>query len=265
MEIKYIPTAKVEVGERLRPVNKAKVAELAKSIADRGQISPIEVVGPNAAGQYELIVGAHRLAACIKADVATVLAVIVDGEMDEIARMMREIDENLYRSELSPYDYAVFISKRAELWEQLHGKIRRGGGKPAIAGSGFTKETADKFGISEDLIERARRRLKLGARNPAMWEALRGTSIAETGVHLDMFLGLPAEKQAALLAAVAEPGVKFTEAYARVHGARPPGSPKTPQQEVAALVKLWSETSEEGQALFRRHIRVKPTRANAEG
>ena len=79
MKIQVIDIGLINEGYRLRPVNPAKVQELANSIAHEGQIVPIEVMPAEDYGRFDLISGAHRLAACIMAKLPTVLAVVADG------------------------------------------------------------------------------------------------------------------------------------------------------------------------------------------
>lgn len=261
MDIRDLPLAAVRADERLRPVNQTKVIELAHSIEAHGQIVPIEVFGPGADGLYGLISGAHRLAACQAAGVPTVAANVLAADLDEETRMLREIDENLYRNELSPYDFTVFLARRADIWERLNGKIKRGGGKGASCT--FSKDTAERLGISADAVKRARRRLKLGQQNPSLWAALRGTIIAETGAYLDAFLGLDAEKQAKLLEAVRFDGLPFMDAYKLAHGVSPT-RPKTQQQQLDALLRAWEAAEEPARREFRKIVNKKPVAIAAE-
>src|SRR5580658_2190212 len=92
--------------DRLRAIDPDKVAEFAISMADVGQLTPIEVAERDALG-HRIIYGAHRWAAAPIAGLPFIRAIIFTGTADE--RRLREIDENLFRSELTPYDEAAFL------------------------------------------------------------------------------------------------------------------------------------------------------------
>jgi ParB family chromosome partitioning protein len=256
MEIKLLPLSAVDVGERLRAVNAEAVERLAISMREMGQMTPIEVVETEG-GRFRLVAGAHRLAACEVAGIEQVKAILLDWEMSEIDIALREVDENLYRQELTAYDQAVFIAKRAELWEQKY-EVRRGRPKNVQART-FYKDTAEKFGLSADAIKRARMRFhKLGL----VWADLRGTPIADVGNWLDKLRGLDADKQRQVINLV-RGGLPFPSAYAKARGERTV-KPIRPHAECARLVSLWENTSEEGRELFRKHIRGSKKRGAAE-
>lgn len=120
----------VIVGDRLRAVDTARVEEIAHSMDQvGGQIAPIEVAPADEAGKYRLISGAHRLEAVRLLNrrpgmPRKVTAVVFTGSADD-ARM-REIDENLIRHDLTPYDRAAFLAERAAIWKRAHGETRGG-------------------------------------------------------------------------------------------------------------------------------------------
>src|ERR1700733_2056722 len=98
--------------DRLRDTDADKVKELVVSFRERGQLQNIEVLPANAAGQYVLNIGLHRLLAARVLGWERTGAQIFNGTPQE-ARL-REIDENLYRAELNPLDQAVFLAERRE-------------------------------------------------------------------------------------------------------------------------------------------------------
>ena len=67
----YVPAA------LRKPVDAAKVAELAESIADKGQEAPI-LVRPDK-GRYVLVSGLHRIEACKALGETTIIANIVQS------------------------------------------------------------------------------------------------------------------------------------------------------------------------------------------
>jgi ParB family chromosome partitioning protein len=258
MEVLELPTGQVHVSNRLRAVNTDKVKQIAFSMLEkingkpRGQMAPIEVVPAGENGRYRLIFGAHRYSAVVEAGIPTVRAVLYTGSIDPDELLLREIDENLYRNDLSPYDFATFIAERARLFEKLNGKIKQGVKKKGQLGTfGFTEETAKALGFSERTVKRARERMKKIL--PDVWSRLRGTEVAENGSFLDALAALTAEQQRKV-ADQLQGASSFQYALNLVVG-RPSGKPKGVTAEFNALVSLWDRTSPEAQERFRKHIR----------
>lgn len=239
--------------DRLRPVDPQKVAQVARSFAEVGQITDIEVreVEP---GTWQLVAGAHRLAAAKLLGWEGISATIFSGSDDE-ARL-REIDENLFRHELNPLDEAVFLAERAEIYRRLHPETGQGKapkGKPAkLAGfpraRAFAEDVADRTGIGRRTVERALtrfQRLTAEAR-----EVIRGTDIARVGAVLDMLCDIPAAQQARVarqaLAADAKAPVAQRLAQARqlVLQLTAPTPPSALEKAWGAFAKLSAEDRE---------------------
>lgn len=204
-EILTIPLVAIDVAGRLREIDLDEVEKLALSFKEAGQITPVEV-RKTGADIYVLVAGAHRIAAARRLGQTTIRAVLFSGD-DDTARL-REIDENLYRRELSPFDQAEFLEERRQVWERMHGTIRRGGDRrskvqvaPLIEevrrGAPFVRETVQKFNLSRDTIKRAfARKAQIDA---TVWAAIRGTKAAENGALLDRLRKLDFETQRAVL------------------------------------------------------------------
>lgn len=123
--LKTINISSIRLGPRLRPISHDHVAALAESIDVNGLQSPPvcrEVDGADGP-EYELISGAHRIAALKLLQHKTVLVVITEADDDRVARLL-EIDENLIRHELNPLDRAVFLAERKDLYEELFPETR---------------------------------------------------------------------------------------------------------------------------------------------
>lgn len=176
--------------DRLRAVNPERVSEIALSMAQAGgQITPIEVAPADAQGRHVLISGAHRLAALRRNGEHEVLAVVFDGNAQE--RRLREIDENLYRHDLTPYDQAAFMAERLAIWERLYDQSLQAG-KPAKrysaklaapGGKRFYAEVAGAFGLPERTARRMLTRWKKIDREA--WTTLRGHAVTHNGTDLD--------------------------------------------------------------------------------
>jgi ParB family transcriptional regulator, chromosome partitioning protein len=181
---------RIDLGKRLRELNEAEAEKLSHSLNERGLLNPIEV-RETQGGRYSLTAGAHRFAAAKILEWQKIRAVIVECSDDE-ARL-REIDENLFRHELTPFDQANFLEERRQIWERVHGTIKRGGDRRSKAqieplidgigrGSAFIKETAVKFGLPISMVKRAlTRKAQI---DPKVWNALRSTDRSGTYISV---------------------------------------------------------------------------------
>jgi ParB family chromosome partitioning protein len=99
-----IPIASIRIENRLRPLDSAKVAELAASIAELGLLQPIGI-RPDGT----LVYGYHRLEACKQLGWTEIPAVVVDG--DDLRAELAEISENLIRNELTLLERAEHLAR----------------------------------------------------------------------------------------------------------------------------------------------------------
>ncbi|MBX3545553.1 ParB N-terminal domain-containing protein [Chelatococcus sp.] len=200
-EITLVPLDKILDGNRLRPVDPHRALFLAASMAEKGLASPIEVRRAGKSGKYPLIVGGHRVVAARELGWETIPAFVLDVGADE-ARM-REIDENLYRAELSELDRAIFLAEKKALYEKLNPETRHGGDRKsdqvAIFGhlmERFTAEIQDKLGCSERTIRRIVARATIP---PDVRARIAFTPLASKGSELDALLKLAPDVQHAVL------------------------------------------------------------------
>jgi len=209
----------LDVIDRLRAVDAKDVARLAVSMADVvGQLTPIEVT--HEAGRYRLVSGAHRVAAARQLGWERIAAVLVEGSPDELR--LHEIDENLKRRELSPYDHSTFIFERVEVCQRL-GIIPKEAGRrnsANLALKTFAEEIAGKFGISRRLTFMSlRRRRNIDG---AVWRQIAGTWLADNGAQLDQLTRLQPDEQASVVSLLLGDGderpKKVAQALKRVRG-----------------------------------------------
>ncbi len=158
VEYKNLFLTEVDCDDRLRDVDPAYVEALASSIMEHGQQTPIPV--RKAGGGYKLLAGLHRISALRYLEKQTGHFQIHEEMSDEGARLF-EIDENLIRHELNPLDRAVFLAERKVIYEKMYpetkagvagGKARQGSANETLS---FSKDTAEKLGLSKRSIERA--------------------------------------------------------------------------------------------------------------
>jgi len=155
--VRHIALDRIKVGLRRRQINPERIADLADSMRDQGQLQPIIVFAHE--GRYELIAGNRRLEAAHQLGWKAIRAEVLDG-LDADSRALVEIDENLKRDDLSKSERAAHIAGRKEIYERLHPETRVG----ATGRKGrkicddkttdrFTKDTAAKTGRSERSVQ----------------------------------------------------------------------------------------------------------------
>jgi ParB family chromosome partitioning protein len=161
-------------------------------------------------------------------------ALVFVGNADD-ARL-REIDENLYRHELTPFDQATFLIERRAIFERRNVLTKldislRNGKSPRLGLDDFVKETKEKFNLGRSTILKALQRC--GSIDRAVWNALREAPLAKSGADLDRLAGLEPDDQrevARLLIGELEAGETrpktLGEALTTVAGAR--GTPRQP-------------------------------------
>lgn len=130
-DYKLIPIAEINVPERLRAVEDDHARAIQASIAERGLLNPITVRATPAAkgGKYTLVAGAHRLRAVSLNGSSEIEAIVVVADKEEA--VLIEVEENLFRNDLSALDRAIFVQTHREVWERKYGKIEPGRGNGA--------------------------------------------------------------------------------------------------------------------------------------
>lgn len=143
----HINVNEVIVRKRMRKVNKAKAESLAISISDGRMINPIILNGNT------LVAGAHRLEAHKILEEKTIWYV-PGGELgnDDSLKLI-EIDENLFRNELSEAERSQHISERVGIIarrkmpenlikkEQIYRKINKQENSPLLSDKVYQKVT----------------------------------------------------------------------------------------------------------------------------
>lgn len=206
MKIEEIPVDKIHVADRLRPVTEDVIPALAANIARDGLRQPIEVAKA-LGGNWVLVAGAHRLAACKHLGWETIPAVIVIGT--KLALRQRELMENLARNELSVLERCQFVAELKKLFEEEHpearnhvsgGLARQGNQRmPNLAIADWYAEVALRSDRSVRVIQRE---ASIGER---LWndaaDKLRGTAFEDKQAELEALARLapPVQTKAAEL------------------------------------------------------------------
>lgn len=124
-DIRQIPLTLIDVDGRLRPVDHDRAQAIAESMAAAGQLEAV-LVRPNG-DRFTLVIGGHRVWGAKTLGWTTIEAKV--QPMSALEARLKEIDENLYRHELSALDRSVFLAERKKVWEELNPETAHGGNK----------------------------------------------------------------------------------------------------------------------------------------
>lgn len=230
---------------RLRDADPGKVDELAVSFAEIGQLQPIHVL-PNGE-RFTLNIGLHRFMAARKAGWSQIEAKLFDGTVAQ-ARLA-EIDENLYRAELTPYDQAAFLAERRTIYEALNGPVRGGRPKknhPKSRRNSFFDEVTAKFGLARSTVQLAL--FRWNRITPEARDAIRGTGLAKNGNQLDALARLAPTFQLRVVNLLLEGGAhNVAEAMAKVRGDR---LPSADEQQLNRLEVAWAKAGSMARRMF---------------
>jgi ParB family chromosome partitioning protein len=204
-----VPVSAIQPNPRQPRVDfpEESLAALARSIREVGVLQPVVVHRRN--GGYELVAGERRVRAARLAGLATIPAIVREG--DDTESLREALIENIHREDLAPLELA---SAFQELLEEL----------------GVTQETvAERLGYSRAHIANTIRLLSL----PADVQRLLAEGRIQAG-HARALLGLPDdEAKSALALRVAAEGlsVRQVEDLVRSYAERPaaasqPASPR---------------------------------------
>lgn len=146
-----IPIAEITVGSDRRDVDKAKVEELAESIAVLGLINPITL-----SQDKVLIAGRHRLEATRLLGQSWIEASVLP--LENLHAELASIDENLIRNELTVLEQGELLVRRDAILKALGKRAEVGQGRPPKNGETVsplttTGDMARSIGLSERSAE----------------------------------------------------------------------------------------------------------------
>lgn len=175
-EVKEIPLKDLEIGKgqvRLRDVGK-EIDELADSIRRVGLLEPIVVCESSTPGKYEIITGQRRFLAHQELQKSTIMAAILDEQVDEITAKVLSVTENLVRRDLSSRD---LIDVCTELYRK-YGSV-----KDVSKETGLPYHKVSKYVKYDQLIPQLRELVDGGEVN--VQTALRAQKAAGTGGEIN--------------------------------------------------------------------------------
>jgi ParB family chromosome partitioning protein len=263
-EIKQISLTDIHVPDRLRAVDDDHALAIQTSIVQHGLLNPITLrFTPNGDRKHTLVAGAHRLRAIELLDEPTIDAIIVKA--DALSAVLLEIEENLFRNDLSTLDRAVFIETYRDVWQRKHGDIRRGGDQTVKltvcpidvlqeeAQRGFAQTCADRLGVSKASVERLQRiAVNLP---PELKKRLSGTAIADNQSQLLALAKLPEDKRAIAARAIDERGADFGAIMDLI---APKPKPNKQKKVLSQLISGWSKASPATRRTFMEEAGLMP-------
>ncbi len=258
-----VPIADIVVEGRLRAVDRAAAAHLAESMDRQGQLVPISVRTLDEGG-FKLAAGAHRIAAAKLLGWVEIEAFLID-DVPEDELVLHEIDENLYRAELDPFDRARFLAMRKQVYQRLYPETGHGGDRKSLAyreniksqNSAFDSETPPSFAeatalstpFSPSTIKRATR---IGESIiPELQDALAETPIRKREGDLYRIAGMDGDEQQRLLTRLRD--AEEPPASLSALKKDPTSTPPRPGN-VDRLKKLWTKSSELERTEFREWL-----------
>jgi hypothetical protein len=147
-----IRTDEVDEGERLRPVDPVWAKALGQMMARDGQDTPVQVCRLPGRNRWTLVAGAHRLAGAREVGIEHLRAEVVSADRD--ARRLREVRENLWRSDLMPIDRAAFIAEAVAIYKRRAGIDPERDGRVASVAARWQKQVADEAADTNDTMSR---------------------------------------------------------------------------------------------------------------
>ena len=260
---KAIKIAEIHVPDRLREVEEDQALALQASIVEHGLLNPVTVRStPNAKkGEkpYTLVAGAHRIRAVTLLDDEFIDAVIV--EADALEAQLIEIEENVFRNDLSAMDRSVFVHSYREVWEKKYGKI--GAGRPSEnnrvnltqliqdeATAGFARHCADRLGLSIEAVKRASR---IAKNLPVeLRDKLRGTPAADNQSVLLKFAKLAPEKRTKAAMAYDKAEGDIAKVFDYLEDSKK-AKPSKQQQILDRLIDGWGRADKKTITAFLKH------------
>lgn len=257
-----IDVEQIDASRRIRQVDHAWVEAIAESMRSIGQQQPVEVRWAESNVRYALIAGGHRLAAARLLSWTHIDARLV--EADDLSAELREIDENLFRHELSPLDRAISLARRQEIWEELHPESTRGGDRGNQHTGGrprqtvtitFCHATASHVGLNPRTIRRATNLYR--SLSPAVRSKISGTPLARQEGELYRLSRLPASEQVRVveLLQASDGPRKVTDAVAQINGHKKNALIPT-DRAFQKLVDAWERAPKAAQVQFLDHLRA---------
>lgn len=242
MRTEPILVENIIVGRRHRSISDDAVARLAESMKTIGLMTPITVHSPSDDSVW-LVAGHHRLAAAKLLGWEEIDAFVVDAS--EIDLEMREIAENLHRSELTALERDEQIGRWAEL---LAARAVQVGPPPTGPSDKGIRKVARDLGIARADAIRA---VKVASLSEEAKEAARSANLDDNRSALLAAASEDTpEKQVAKISELAAAKIARPQRIAD----DPLNDPEATERQVVALMSAWNKAGPEAREQFMSRI-----------
>lgn len=250
---------------RLRRVDPDAADSLARSIAGIGLQSPLILTpDPDDDNRHILIAGAHRLAAAGLLGWTAIDAFVIDDGVDYLDLI--EIDENLIRRELTALDRSLFLHRRKDIYNRIHGSPHGGDrrseqfSRNERYAQSWLADSAESIGLSKRMVQRS---ALIGANLlPDLANALAATPLADREKDLYRLAQMPHERQERILQLLKEwdpPPKTLAEligpAEPESPGAEGPRHPSGAADPFEILVGAWQAADTDTREKFLEYLR----------
>jgi len=192
---------------RIRTLDRAWAEAIGTAMAERGQINPI-LVRPEG-DRFRVVAGEHRYVGAQMIGWTMIECSVLDADVTDEEIELYEIDENLFRNELSAVERDISLARRKELYEALYPEAKNGGDRQSVRRTNserqnvvlaFSKDAARKTGLNKRTIERSVARIRALA--PEVLAALKGSPIGENASEIEALSKLSHEDQIKIAGAI---------------------------------------------------------------
>jgi ParB family transcriptional regulator, chromosome partitioning protein len=197
IEVRDIKIADIVIGEDRRSLQPSKVDEIAESFATIGQTNPVTVT-PRKEGKYDLVSGAHRVAAAQKLGWTFLRAQVMEG--DETALRLAQLADDLHRAGLTVLEQAKELAEWVRLTEKhmpLQHKRNAKGGRPFGAIGKAARELPVKGGTEKARRKAIERAIKIDAISPEAQAVAKEAGIDDKQSALLAIARVPTSEQLA--------------------------------------------------------------------
>lgn len=189
--VRDIAVEDVQVGRRLIGTKPKEIESLMDSIQEIGLLNPITVYVDDSG--CHLVAGLHRLTAFRRLNRKTIPA--LELSLDEVARRLVEVDENLIRQKLTQLERGTLTAERRRLYllrhpETVNRNVRGGPGRgkkttaesAVVSAPSFARDTSDRTGRSERSV---REDAQIGEKiTPEVHDLIEGTDLEDNRTEL---------------------------------------------------------------------------------
>lgn len=189
MNVVDIPIADIVIGERRRE-DFGDMEAFAANIAERSLIHPI-TVAPLPDGKYKLAAGERRIRAFVILGRTEIPARIYD-ELSEDERLLIELEENLFRKDLTPYEQSKNLVALAQTAEKvITSELRPNPGQKSTEPKkgrpeqpASLRKVAERIGVPKSTVQEARAHVAAVEKYPEVKDAPKEQAI-QTAKTLD--------------------------------------------------------------------------------